>query len=338
MKTNGKLSIFGKPILSPGLCVVCLLLFSACGPSNHSENRIPGYLECDWVLISSPRSGELVERPVRRGDPVNTGDRIGRLDGTIEKAQLAEIEARVSAARHRLTDAKLGDRPENLAIIEAQVAEASATYSYAKAEFERTQTLFNEAAISERELNRATSDFSRSQEALRTLENRLAAAKIGQRPDAVKSLESEVDALMQQKATLEWHLKQTDVLSPDEGWIQETYAEPGEWIGAGKPLFMIRPKGRLNVRFYAPDHMVPQFALGTTIRFHLSGEPEPVPAEVRYISTKPEHTPPVLYSRTSQDSLVFMIEASLSSTDADRLNPGAAVEVEVRSASQSSRD
>ncbi len=337
MKTNGQYSTFGTRILRVGLCITYLLLFSSCGP-NPSENRIPGYLECDWVLVSSPRSGELVDRPVRRGDPVKSGDRIGRLDGTIEKAQLAETEARVMAARHRLADAKMGERPENLAVIEAQVAEASAAYLYAKAEFERTQTLFNEAAISERELNRASSDFSRSQEALRTIENRLAAAKTGQRPDTVKSLEAEVNALIQHKAALEWQLKQTDVLSPDDGWIQETYAEPGEWIGSGKPLFMLRPKGRLNVRFYVPDHLIAQFALGSSIRFFLPGEQKPVHAEVRYVSAKPEHTPPVLYSRTSQNSLVFMIEASLSSTDADRLHPGAPVEVEIRPAMRSSRN
>lgn len=337
MKTDGQHFISRRRIPTYGLCIACLMVFSSCGPS-PSENRIPGYLECDWVLVSSPRSGELVERPVRRGDPVKAGDLIGRLDGTIEKAQLAETEARVMAAHHRLEDAKLGERPENLAVIDAQVAEASAAYLYAKAEFERTQTLFNEAAISERELNRASSDFFRSQEALRTIENRLAAAKTGQRPDAIKSLESEFNALIQQKAALEWQLNQTRVLSPDEGWIQETYAEPGEWISTGKPLFMIRPKSRLNVRFYAPDHLVAQFAPGSSIRFHLPSEQKPVHAEVRYVSTKPEHTPPVLYSRTYQDSLVFMIEASLSSTDADRLHPGSPVEVEIKPAGRSDRN
>lgn len=337
MKKTFHYPTWGRSVLSIGVSITCIALLASCGSSDPDGARLPGYLECDWIVVSSPRSGELTTRPVRKGNLVNKGDLLAQLDGVIEKAQLAEISARVEAARHRLADAQQGERPENLAVIEAQVAEATAAFSYAKAEYERTRKLFNEAAISERELNRASSEHARSQEALRTLENRLAAARIGQRPGTIESLSAEIEALLQTQSALEWHLKQTTVICPEDGWIQDTYAEPGEWIGTGKPMFMIRPKGRLYARFYVPDHLLQQFETGTAIRLHVSGEQKPIEAEVRYRSTQPEHTPPVLYSRTSQDSLVFMVEALLAPNDADRLHPGTPVEVEIKPLRQPAR-
>jgi HlyD family secretion protein len=50
---------------------------------------------------------------------------------------------------------------------------------------------------------------------------------------------------------------------------------------------------------------------------------------VRYISTEPEYTPPVIYSRESRASLVFLVEARPSIDDAMSLKPGQPVDVRI---------
>jgi HlyD family secretion protein len=81
------------------------------------------------------------------------------------------------------------------------------------------------------------------------------------------------------------------------------------------------PAPNVKARFYVPEAQIQQLALGGNVTLDCDGC-RPIAARVSFISTKPEYTPPVIYSNEQRAKLVFLVEAKPSPADATRLRPG----------------
>jgi HlyD family secretion protein len=66
--------------------------------------------------------------------------------------------------------------------------------------------------------------------------------------------------------------------------------------------------------------------MGRDVRFTCDGCARGLTATIRYVSPRPEFTPPIIYSRDSRDRLVFMVEAYPKRPAG--LQPGLPVDVE----------
>jgi HlyD family secretion protein len=75
-----------------------------------------------------------------------------------------------------------------------------------------------------------------------------------------------------------------------------------------------------------PEQEVARYRPGRSVRFSCDGCATGLTATIRYVSPRPEFTPPIIYSRDSRDRLVFMVEA-YPKRPAD-LQPGLPVDVE----------
>ena len=49
------------------------------------------------------------------------------------------------------------------------------------------------------------------------------------------------------------------------GTVQQVYFRPGEMVPAGRPVVSLLPPGNLKVRFFVPEAMLPQIALGDAV-------------------------------------------------------------------------
>ena len=63
-------------------------------------------------------------------------------------------------------------------------------------------------------------------------------------------------------------------------------------------------------------------ALGRAVTMECDGCGVPIAGRVTHIASRPEYTPPVIYSNSQRSKLVFMAEATPSAADALRLRPG----------------
>ncbi|MBE7501357.1 MAG: HlyD family secretion protein [Verrucomicrobiales bacterium] len=115
--------------------------------------------------------------------------------------------------------------------------------------------------------------------------------------------------------------------APEAAGVQETLYRPGEYVAAGMPVVALLPPGHVKVRFFVPEPELGRVKVGTKVTVTLSGEPTPVEATIRYVSTQPEFTPPVIYSRENRAKLVFMVEAHPPAEVAARWHPGQPAEV-----------
>ena len=97
--------------------------------------------------------------------------------------------------------------------------------------------------------------------------------------------------------------------APVAARVQDVFFQQGEWAAANQPVVSLLPDDKVKIRFFVPEQDVARYHLGDTIHFSCDGCAAGLTARVIYISAQPEFTPPIIYSRSSRDRLVFLMEA-----------------------------
>ena len=133
--------------------------------------------------------------------------------------------------------------------------------------------------------------------------------ELARAPDEIAAAKAQVD---QDQANLAQARKRLDDLmpvAPEDGLIENTFFNIGEWVPAGTPVVSLLPPFRVKLRFFVPQEDVAQAQMGRTVSFTCDGCPPDLKASIIYVSPRAEFTPPVIYSQTARAKLVFLIEA-----------------------------
>jgi HlyD family secretion protein len=91
------------------------------------------------------------------------------------------------------------------------------------------------------------------------------------------------------------------------------------------PVVSIVPDGEVKVRFYVPQAVVSAYQPGRSVAIACDGCAANMTATVDFVATRPEYTPPVIYSLDARQKLVFLVEAVPS--DPRALVPGQPMDV-----------
>jgi HlyD family secretion protein len=312
------------------LFVAIALAVLLVGCRREDSGRAQGYIEGEFVYVSSPYAGALETLSVQRGAQVKKGDPLFALDSAVEKAALDEAKRRLDQARANLDDVKKGKRPAEIEAIEAQLQQARAAEALAEKEFERQQQLLKSGAAARQEFDRARSTREQEGQRVAQLEADLRTAQLGSRTDQVIASEANVRATEAALTKADWDFSQKRQSAPQAGLVFDTLYREGEWVAAGRPVVVLLPPGNVKVRAFVPETRIAAVQAGQTIHVRIDGVEDPVPARVSYISPQAEYTPPVIYSRESRSKLVFMVEATFTPEHSAKLHPGQPVDVELK--------
>ena len=108
-------------------CAVLATFLTGC--SNGQDNdaiTASGFIEGTEVTIASESSGRIAEMLVDRGDTVQKGDVLVRLDDAVLQSQRLEAEAGLAAAQANLARVQAGARPAEIDAAQATLAQAEA--------------------------------------------------------------------------------------------------------------------------------------------------------------------------------------------------------------------
>ena len=89
------------------------------------------------------------------------------------------------------------------------------------------------------------------------------------------------------------------------------------------------PAGRVFVRFFVPVEDVSRIKAGDVVDISCTGCAAGMQGRVRFVSRESEFTPPVIFSESAHQRMVFMIEAA--PLDGADLRPGVPVTVRLAS-------
>ena len=300
-------------------------LLSALGLGDE-DGRYLGYVEGETSLIAPPIAGRLVERPVDRGQQVKKGDRLFVIDPVMARAEVARAEAALAEAQARYENLLKGKREEEQDVVRAQRRETEAALSQAEVELKRQAELVTRGVGTRKEYEQAESMARQLRSRAASLAAQEKVGDLAARPDEIAAARAQV---AQDDANLAQARKRLDDLmpvAPEDGLIENTFFNTGEWVPAGTPVVSLLPPFRVKLRFYVPQEDVAQAKMGAPVSFTCDGCPGDLKASIIYVSPRAEFTPPVIYSQSARTKLVFLIEARPEPTQT-RLPPGLPITV-----------
>jgi HlyD family secretion protein len=230
------------------------------GCSQEPPDYWQGYVEGDYIYVSPAASGTLLERNVIRGDRVQRGAPLFRLEQEREIAIQDEARARLQGALASLEDLTKGKRSEELDVIRAQLAQAQETLALSRIQLQRQQALFAKKTVPRASLDEARATFKPDQARVSELRAQLATARLSARSDAIRAARAEMEAARAALAQTAWRIAQKTRQASDDALVADTFFEPGEWVPTGRPVVSLLPPGNLKVRFYVPEEALTPWA------------------------------------------------------------------------------
>jgi HlyD family secretion protein len=305
--------------------VAGLLLAGGC--ARQANDVFPGYAEAEYVRLTAPIAGTLAKLHLSRGDWAPAAAPAFVLEQESEAAARQEAESRIEHAKAQLADLKKGKRPDELAAVRAQLAQAIAALTLAAADFARDKQLVADKFISPARLDTTRSAQAQAQSKVDELRAQLRVAETGSRPDEIRAAEKDVNTAQAQLLQAGWRVDQKTQRTPVAGDVTDVMYREGEWVPAGSPVITLLPPGNIKARFFVPEAVVGSIQLGTPVTIQCDGCGPAINGKITFIAREAEYTSPIIYSKENRATLVFMIEAKPDLNDARRLHPGQPLEL-----------
>ncbi len=313
-----------SPCRPPVLFALCAGLAACDSPKAPAWS---GYAEGDYVYIAAPIAGALSQLSVQAGQDVVLGAALFALESDLERSGRAEAQARLDQARAQVTNLAKGRRSDEIAMNQAQLAQARAQADLAAADLTRQQQLVAQGFITSARLDDAKAALAQAQARVAELGAALQVARLPARSDEQHAAQASADAASQVLRQSQWREQQKQQLAPVPARVADTYFRVGEWVPAGAPVVSLLPEGATKARFFVSEAEIASLAQGQSVSVTCDGCGAAIAARITRIATQAEYTPPVIYSNAQRAKLVFMVEARPEPADARRLRPGQPLDV-----------
>lgn len=196
------------------------------------------------VNLSPKNPGVLAELFVQQGDRVEKGQLIARMENDEIQAKLLQAQAKVARAEAQLAELRAGNRPEEIAQAEARVREAEARVNEAEARLglaeervRRNQSLADQGAISQDELDEvvnsaetAQAGLEQSRASLQEARRSLELQQSGSRVEDIAAAEADLADAKANLRAVEVQNKDTFIYAPFSGIVTQKFADEGAFV------------------------------------------------------------------------------------------------------------
>jgi HlyD family secretion protein len=182
------------------------------------------------TAVGAKVMGRVAWIGVEKGDKVQQGQVLVRLEDSDFRAQSNQARANLAAAQARLDQLRTGSRPQEKLKDKAGVLQAEATLRNAEAEYERTEKLYRAGVSSKAELDRAIAERDTTRALLEAARQSSAMTDMGPRAEEIRVADAQV---RQMKAALDYaetQLAATEIRAPVSGTVLQRIVERGEMV------------------------------------------------------------------------------------------------------------
>lgn len=272
------------------------------GCRNDIDFDACGQIDAEQVTVSAEASGRILSINVREGDVLNAGQMVGAVDSVQTALQIRELEQRRDGAKSRLID------------IDRQQAPQKDQLASLENDFRRYSSLLANNAATQKQV-----DDLRSQ--IDILKSQMAAQKqTWERNNS--SVRSEISTYEIQIAEKRDQLAKCRICSPVAGTVLTKYANEGESVTVGKPLFKLTDLTETYVRAYFTTSQLSALNLGDEMKVipdDGSANPKEYTGRVIWISSQAEFTPKDIQTRDERAELVYAVKVAVPNDGSLRL-------------------
>jgi HlyD family secretion protein len=314
------------------LLIYITILWTCFSCSKH-QTIIQGYIEGKYTYITGNISGTLDQLFVDRGTPVKTGQILFILDQEPETSALKAAEQKLVQSTQTLQDMEKGSRANVIKALEAQKVQAIANLDFTKKTLDRYHEMIKYGAIDKSAVDRIDSEYLNNKKKVEQMSANLEEAKLGARENAILAQKALVESNTAEVKKATWALEQKTKRSPIDAMVFDTLFKVGETVNSGQPVVSLLAAKNIKLIFFIPEKQLSRIALGNKINFTCDSCNKLSTAVIDFISPEAEYTPPVIYSESSRDKLVYRVEAKLPPESAFAFHPGQPVQVILQSKS-----
>jgi len=167
---------------------------------------------------------------VEKGDRVQAGQVIVRLEDDEYQAQLLTAKGQLANLQAKLDEALHGSRPEEIAQALANVNSAKADLEDARVSVDRVRNLRREGLTPQQALDDAQARYDGALHKVTAFEKTYELTKLGPRQEQIDSLRGQVQQARGSLAYAETALANTVIRAPVAGTILERAVEKGEFV------------------------------------------------------------------------------------------------------------
>lgn len=192
---------------------------------------VSGYvIAAHRIAVGSKVLGRVAWIGVDKGDIVQQGQVLVRLEDSEFRAQVAQARGSLASAQARLDELRAGSRPQDKQRGRAVVAEAEANLRDAELELARLDKLFKAGVAARAELDRAMArrDVARAQ--LDNARQSSSLTDVGPRAEVIRAAEADVAQLRAALDFAETQISNTIIVAPSSGTILQRIVEVGEMV------------------------------------------------------------------------------------------------------------
>jgi multidrug efflux system membrane fusion protein len=221
------------------------------------KRAFPGKVQASQeVDLAFKVSGPLITLPVKEGQKVNKGVLLARIDPRDYKTKLATITSSTAEARAKLKAMKIGARPEDLEVLEAEVAAAKAYFVNAKKQYKRYQELYIRNQVSKAEFDQYKSNRDVARAQLNTAVQNLKKGKTGARKEDIDAMESNIKGLESQQKAARDALGDTYLKAPFGGVIAKKYVDNFQEVQAKQAIVSLQDVSSIDIHINVPESIM----------------------------------------------------------------------------------
>jgi HlyD family secretion protein len=240
-------------------------LFLLFGAARFIYNRVNAATEVETVRVSASNSGEPGSAPagevilsatgyivahhkiqvaskvvgkvawigVEKGDRVQQGQVITRLEDDEYRAQLQQAQGQLASLEARLLELQNGSRPEEVEVALANLEREKADLAMAKINLDRTAQLLKDQVLSRQNYDDAKARYDMQAARVASLDKTYQLVKIGPRQELLAQVRGEILQARGAVAFAQTQLSNTVIRAPITGTILERVVEKGEFVTTG---------------------------------------------------------------------------------------------------------
>ncbi len=291
MRTGIQSKSMAKGLL-PFYLFTLLPLTVGCG-SQEKEYDATGTFEATEVTVAAEQSGTLMVFSVDEGDEVALGKEVGLIDTTQIWLKIVQAGAAKEVYQSQKPD------------MEAQIAATRQQLAKARQDQQRYRELVADGAAPSKMADDATSQVQVLQKQLE--------AQISSLSTSTNALSKQMAATDVQVSQLRDQLQKCHIVAPIGGTVLEKYAEKGEFVATGKPLFKMADTEQMFIRAYVTSAQLQHIKVGqkaTVFADYGDGQKKEYEGTVAWISSRSEFTPKTILTDDERADLVYALKVA----------------------------
>ncbi|WP_020607365.1 HlyD family secretion protein [Spirosoma spitsbergense] len=295
-----------KPACIPLL--FCLVVVASACQNNDDTADAYGNFEAVETTVSAEATGTLQQFTVQEGESLKAGQTVGQIDTEQLKLRKAQLLASKKAVQSRTPNVAA-----QLSAFDNQVAVQQQQLKTLEREKQRTRNLIAAGAAPTKQLD----DIQAQMDGI----NRQIALIRQQRVAQASALNTQRSGTSAEAAPLAEQVKQIDdqiaksaVINPVGGTVTVKYAEPGEVVSYGKPLYNVAALDNIILRAYVAGDQLTNVKTGQRVTVFVDAPDDklkPYEGTVTWVSSKAEFTPKIIQTKDERVNLVYAMKISV---------------------------